>query len=72
MIKQLSEPRIIYFESEQRFELEINGKKVIAFKYEKQNPQFSDYENEININEEDKKNLTDEEIEEVEEFIEEK
>jgi len=59
--------RFTYFESEQRFELEINGKIVVAFHYEKQDPQFSDYELAIEIK--DKSALTKEEIEEVEEFI---
>lgn len=66
MIKLLNE-RFTYFESEKRYDLELNGKKIVAFRYEKQDPQFSDYETEINI--QNKENLTDEEIEEVEDFI---
>jgi hypothetical protein len=66
MIKLLNE-RFSYFESEKRYELEINGKKVIAFRYEKQDPQFSDYDTSIEI--QNKEDLTEEEIEEVEEAI---
>jgi hypothetical protein len=67
MIKKLTEPRFTYFESEQRFELEVNGKKVIAFKYQKQDPQFGEYDSYIELM--NKKDYTEEEIEEVEIFI---
>jgi hypothetical protein len=66
MVKLLNE-RFTYFESEKRYELEINGKKVIAFRYEKQDPQFSDYDTSIEI--QNRENLTEEEIEEVENTI---
>lgn len=66
MIKLLNE-RFTYFESEKRFELNVNGKEVIAFRYEKQDPQFSDYDTNIEIR--DKELLTEEEIEEIENFI---
>jgi len=69
MIKLLNE-RFTYFESEKRFELEINGKKIIAFRYEKQDPQFSDYDVDIKIQDEEK--LTEEEIEEVEDYLKDK
>jgi len=63
MIKILNE-RFVFFETETRYELEVNGKKVIAFRYEKQDPQFSDYEATIEI--QNRENLTEEEIEEIE------
>jgi hypothetical protein len=66
MIKLLNK-RFTYFESEQRFELDVNGRKVIAFRYEKQDPQFSDYDVDIDI--QNKKDLTEEEEEEVIDFI---
>jgi len=66
MVKLLNE-RFTYFESEKRYELEINGKKVIAFRYEKQDPQFSDYDTSIEI--QDRETLTEQEIEEVENEI---
>ena len=67
MIKLLNE-RFTYFESEKRYELELNGKKVIVFRYEKQDPQFSDYDTNIEI--QNREDLTEEEIEEVEKAIE--
>jgi hypothetical protein len=66
MIKLLNE-RFTYFESEKRFELNVNGREVIAFRYEKQDPQFSDYDTNIEIR--DKELLTENEIEEIEIFI---
>jgi hypothetical protein len=66
MVKVLNQ-EFTYFESETRYKLEINGKEVIVFKYEKQDQQFSDYESSIEI--QNKENLTDEEIEEIEETI---
>ena len=66
MIKLLNE-RFTYFESEKRYELDVNGKKVIAFRYEKQDPQFSDYEATIEI--QNKEDLTEEVIEKIEEAI---
>ena len=47
--------------------MEINGKKVVAFRYEKQDPKFSDYDLDVEI--QDKSGLTEEEIEEIEEFV---
>lgn len=56
-----------YFESEQKIELEINGKKIVAFRYEKQDPKFSDYDLDVEIQNEEL--LSEEEIEEIEEFV---
>lgn len=65
-IKILNE-RLTYFEQEKRIELEINKKVIVAFKYEKQDPAFSDYEVEVKIENEDL--LTEEEYEEINEYI---
>jgi hypothetical protein len=66
MIKVLNK-KYKFFEAEQEIELEINGKKVIVSRYEKQDPQFSDYELEVEIK--DETGLTENEIEEVETFV---
>jgi len=68
MIKELDRA-FTYFESEERFDIEINGKAVVAFRYEKNDPRFSDYEITLEIkNEED---FTEEEQEEIREYIDE-
>lgn len=66
MIK-LIEKKITFFEKEERFNLKLDGKEVIAFRYEKQDPEFHDYDNSIvikNVNQ-----FSAEEIEEIEDFI---
>ena len=72
MIKILKTEQI-YFEQEQSIELEINGKKIIAIRYEKQDPKFSDYELEVEIQDKElliiEHSLTEDEAEEIEEFI---
>ena len=68
MIKILKTEQI-YFEQEQSIELEINGKKIVAIRYEKQDPKFSDYELEVEIQDKELLNLTDDETEEIEEFV---
>lgn len=68
MIKILK-MELTYLESNQRFELDVNGKKVVAFRYQKQDPQFNDYDLDVEI--QNKELLSEEEIEGVEELIEE-
>ena len=66
MIKEIKR-EYTYFEAETKIELEIKGKKVIVFYYEKQDSVFHDYEVEIVIQK--KNDYSDDEIEEIEEFV---
>ncbi len=66
MIKIL-DSKSMYFESEQKIELKINGKKITVFRYEKKDPENSDYELTVGIN--DRYILTTEEIQEIEEEL---
>ena len=68
--KFLKSKRTKYFEHLQSFIVEINNKQVEATKYQKQVEQFNDYEIEINVIDKDKV-LTEEEHDEVYEFVEE-
>ena len=56
----------LYLEIEEKITLSINGKGIEVIKYQKQDPQFSDYELEINF---DKEDLTEEEIDEVNDYF---
>ena len=58
---------IVFLESQQRFDIEINGKTVEVLRYAKQDQQFNDYELEVDIQE--PHNLTEEEEGEVDEFV---
>ena len=66
MIKLINE-KFTYFESKKRYDLVVNDKKVVAFRYEKQDPQFGDYEVDIDVVNEEL--LTEEEVEEIKETI---
>ena len=70
----MTEPKLIsrrirYSEVTELFDVEINGKTIRVEKYNKQDEQFNDYESEINVVDKDKV-LTEEEHEEVYEFVE--
>jgi len=67
---KLKTKRTKYFEHLQSFIVEINNKEIEVSKYDKQDEQFNDYESEINVIDKEKV-LTEEEHEEVYEFVEE-
>jgi len=65
---KLLDTEIKYTETEEKIVLEVNGKSVTVFKYTKQDTLFGDYEYDIEIK--DKDNFTEEEQEEIIEYIE--
>ena len=68
MAIELKEKKLTYFEKEERFILNYNGKDVIIYYYAKQDPQFGDYEGGYEII--DKEKFTNEEQEEIMDYIE--
>jgi len=66
MIKLLTK-ELTFYEQELKFTLRINDKTAVVFYYVKNDPQFSEYDMEIEIK--DKDNFTDVECEMIEEFI---
>jgi len=73
-VNKMAEPKLKtkrtkYFEHLQSFIVEINNKEIEVSKYDKQDEQFNDYESEINVIDKEKV-LTEEEHEEVYEFVE--
>jgi hypothetical protein len=66
---ELSEIKTIYLEKCQIAIVEYKGKKIRCYKNVKQDEEFSDYESDTDIHEEDKKLLTDDECEEIYDFI---
>jgi len=61
-IKKISE-EVTYTEKAERFVFEVNGKRVRAWAYDKQDEQFENYESDSGIEDEDLKQLTDLEYE---------
>ncbi len=73
-VKEMTEPKLIsrrvsYTETAELFDIEINKKVVRVEKYNKQDALFNDYEFEIDVVDKDKV-LTEEEHDEVYEFVE--
>jgi saccharopine dehydrogenase-like NADP-dependent oxidoreductase len=69
MINEMSRATV-YMELEEKIKLVVNGKMVEVFKYQKQDPQFSEYENEIKIKDEEM--LYEDEIDEINDYFEDK
>jgi hypothetical protein len=68
MIKETSRQQT-YYEVEETINLNVNGKKVKVYRWNKQDDNFGDYDDETSIDGEDKEKLTEEEVEELEDFI---
>ena len=65
---KIKEREVTYFEKEVKFILDYDGREVIIYYYTKQDPQFGDYEGEYTIK--DKEKLTEEEQEEIIDYVE--
>lgn len=68
IIKKLSE-EITYIEKSVKYVFEVNGKKVGAWAYDKQDQQFDNYESNSGVEDEDLKQLTDLENEAIDENL---
>jgi len=67
MSVKLKRKEVVYCEINEKYILNVNGKEVIAFHYTKQDPEFDCYEGDYEII--DKEKLTEEEQDEVMDFI---
>lgn len=68
MIKLISK-KLLYFEQEKEIILDIDGKQVVVTKYQKQDPQFNDYE--LTYDFENEETLPEDEKEKIIEYIDE-
>ncbi|MFA6023558.1 MAG: hypothetical protein WC781_05710 [Candidatus Pacearchaeota archaeon] len=68
MIKQTSE-EITYKEIRKTFYLDINGKEVKVYTYDKQDNDLQNYDSDCEVDKEDEKKLTEDESEELETYL---
>lgn len=68
-INLIKEPHITYLIKTQIAVISVNGNEIEVFKYTKQDEYFSNYEDELSFDEDQLKELTDEERNELEDFI---
>lgn len=60
---------IIYIKKTVEHIIDINGKQIRAYEYQMQDEPFDQYDHDIEIDEQDKEKLTDEELEELEDNL---